>query len=150
MSTPIDASRPVRWGILGAGGIAATVGAQIAASANSEVAAVGARDLDRARALADRLGRARAYGSYAGLVADSEVDVVYLATTHAQHHDQALLALHAGRPILVEKAFTLNARQARDVITAAQTAGLFCMEAMWMRFHADPPRGRSGPGRCDR
>jgi predicted dehydrogenase len=125
----------VRWGILGAGGIAGTVGAEIAATEGNQVVAVGARDLDRATALADRLGGARPNGSYAELAADPDVDVVYIATTHGQHHDHALLCLHAGKPILVEKAFTLNAREAREVIAEARRRRLFCMEAMWMRLN---------------
>jgi predicted dehydrogenase len=126
---------PIRWGILGAGGIAATVSSDIAASPDSVLQAVGARDAARAAAFAAAHGVARSYGSYAELVADPDVDVVYVATTHAQHHEHALLALGAGKPVLVEKAFTLNARQAREVVRAARTAGLFCMEAMWMRFN---------------
>ncbi|HEY7045864.1 MAG TPA: Gfo/Idh/MocA family oxidoreductase [Jatrophihabitantaceae bacterium] len=125
----------IRWGILGAGGIAGTVGAEIAATPDHQVVAVGARDLDRAAALADQLGGARSYGSYAELVADPDLDVVYIATTHGQHHEQALLCLGAGKPILVEKAFTLNARQAREVIAEARQRQLFCMEAMWMRLN---------------
>lgn len=125
----------IRWGILGAGGIAGTVGADIAATPANEVAAVGARDLDRAAALAARLGAPRAYGSYAELVADPDIDVVYVATTHGQHHEQALLALGAGKPLLVEKAFTLNAREAREVVTEARERRLFCMEGMWMRLN---------------
>lgn len=125
----------MRWGILGAGGIAATVGADIAASAGSDVVAVGARDLGRARVLADRLGAPRAYGSYAELVADPEIDVVYVATTHAQHHEHALLAIEAGKNVLVEKAFTLTAAQAEDVVAAAAKRDVFCMEAMWMRMN---------------
>ena len=126
---------PIRWGILGAGGIAATVGRDIAASPGSVLHAVGARDAGRAKAFAERHGMRRSYGSYADLVADPDVDVVYVATTHGQHHEHALLALRAGKPVLVEKAFTLNARQAREVVDAARSAGLFCMEAMWMRFN---------------
>jgi predicted dehydrogenase len=128
-------STPIRWGILGAGGIAATVGADIAASPDSVLAAVGARDAGRAEAFAVEHGVARSYGSYAELVADPDVDVVYIATTHAQHHEHALLALEAGKPVLVEKAFTVNARQAREVVSAARARQLFCMEAMWMRFN---------------
>jgi len=128
-------STPIRWGILGAGGIAATVGADIAASPGSVLAAVGARDAGRAEAFAVEHGVARSYGSYAELVADPDVDVVYIATTHAQHHEHALLALEAGKPVLVEKAFTVNARQAREVVSAARARQLFCMEAMWMRFN---------------
>ncbi len=78
--------------------------------------AVGARDAARAAAFAAAHGVARSYGSYAELVADPDVDVVYVATTHAQHHEHALLALGAGKPVLVEKAFTLNARQAREIV----------------------------------
>ncbi|WP_436500294.1 Gfo/Idh/MocA family protein [Actinokineospora sp. HUAS TT18] len=126
-------NRPIRWGILGAGRIAAVVGADIQASPGSEIVAVGARDAVRAEAFADALGVPRAYGSYAELVADDEVDVIYLATTHGQHHEQALLALEAGKPVLVEKAFTLTAGQAGEVIDLARARGLFCMEAMWMR-----------------
>jgi len=125
----------VRWGILGAGGIAGTVGAEIAATPGNEVAAVGSRDADRAAALAGRLAAPRCYGSYSELAADPDVDVVYVATTHGQHHEHALLALRAGKPVLVEKAFTLNARQAREVVAEARSRRLFCMEAMWMRLN---------------
>jgi predicted dehydrogenase len=125
----------VRWGILGAGGIAATVGAEITATAGNEVAAVGARDASRAASLANTLGAPRSYGSYAELVADPDIDVVYVATTHGQHHEHALLSLRAGKPVLVEKAFTLNARQAREVVAEARARRLFCMEAMWMRLN---------------
>jgi predicted dehydrogenase len=126
---------PIRWGILGAGGIAATVGADIAASPGSVLTAVGARDRSRAAAFAERHGVERSYGSYAELVADPDVDVVYVATTHAQHREHALLALEAGKPVLVEKAFTLNAREAREVVAAARERQLFCMEAMWLRLN---------------
>jgi predicted dehydrogenase len=126
---------PIRWGILGAGGIAATVGSDIAASTGNTVAAVAARDGDRAAAFAARHGVPRSYGSYQALVHDPDLDVIYIATTHAQHHEHALLALRAGKPVLVEKAFTLNAQQAREVVAEARVRQLFCMEAMWMRFN---------------
>ena len=129
------AEREIRWGILGAGGIAATVSADIAATDGNVLQAVGARDASRAAAFAERFGIARSYGSYAELVADADVDVVYIATTHGQHHEHALLALRSGKPVLVEKAFTLNARQAREVVDEARRRGLFCMEAMWMRLN---------------
>jgi predicted dehydrogenase len=126
---------PIRWGILGAGWIAAYVAPDIAASDGSVLAAVGARDGARAAGFADQHGVARSYGSYRELVADPDLDVIYVATTHAQHHEHALLALEAGKPVLVEKAFTLNARQAREVVATARARQLFCMEAMWMRFN---------------
>jgi predicted dehydrogenase len=127
--------QPIRWGVLGAGGIAATVSGDIAGTPGNVLAAVAARDAGRAAEFARRHGVARSYGSYAELVADPEVDVVYVATTHAQHRDNALLALRAGKPVLVEKAFTLTAAQAREVVEEARRRGVFCMEAMWMRVH---------------
>jgi predicted dehydrogenase len=125
----------IRWGILGAGGIAALVGPEIAAEAGNEVAAVGARDLGRATALANAVGATRAYGSYSELVADPDLDIVYIATAQGQHHDHALLALRAGKAVLVEKPFSLNVRQAHEVITQARRRQLFCMEGMWMRVN---------------
>lgn len=133
MATALDSARPVRWGILGAGRMAAKIGPDIVASRDSEIVAVGARDADRARAFAERFGAKRSHGSYADLLADDEVDIVYVATTHGQHHEHALLALEAGKPVLVEKTFTLNARQAGEVIDVARARDLFCAEAMWMR-----------------
>ena len=135
MSTSPEPTRAIRWGILGAGGIAATVGADIASTPGNEIVAVGARDGARSAAFAGRFGIPRSYGSYRELVADDDVDVVYIATTHAQHHEQALLALDAGKPVLVEKSFTLNARQARDVVDTARRNRLFCMEGMWMKLN---------------
>lgn len=125
----------IRWGILGAGGVAGTVAVDIAATPGNELVAVGARDAARAAAFAAQHGIVRSYGSYAELLADPDVDVVYLATTHGQHHEQALQALAAGKPLLIEKAFTLNARQAREVVAEARRRELFCMEAMWMRLN---------------
>src|SRR6266536_2470328 len=107
MPNSIEPGRAVRWGILGAGGIAATVGADIAATPGNEVVAVGARDAARASAFADAHRIPRSYGSYDDLVADRGLDVVYIATTHGQHYEQAMFALGAGKPVLVEKAFTL-------------------------------------------
>jgi predicted dehydrogenase len=130
-----DSEEPIRWGILGAGGIAGTVSVDIAGTPGNVLAAVGARDGARAAAFAEAHGVARSYGSYAELVSDPEVDVVYVATTHAQHRDNALQALRAGKPVLVEKAFTLTATQARQVVDEARARQLFCMEAMWMRVH---------------
>lgn len=126
---------PIRWGVLGAGGIAATVGADIAATPGNVLQAVAARDADRAASFAAAHDVARSYRSYDELVASPDVDVVYIATTHAQHRDHALLALRAGKPVLVEKSFTLNASQARQVVAEARSRRLFCMEAMWTRLN---------------
>lgn len=123
----------MRWGILGTGGIAHAFAAALASRTRQRVVAVGSRTQERATEFAAEVG-ARGYGSYAALVADPEVDVVYVATPHSAHHDDALLALAAGKPVLVEKAFTRNAQEARAVASAAYAAGLFCAEAMWTRF----------------
>jgi predicted dehydrogenase len=111
------------------------VGADVAASPDSCVVAVGSRDGARAQALADTLGAARAYPSYEELVADADVDVVYVATTHAQHHRAALAALDAGKPVLVEKPIALNARQGRQIAATAADRGLLCLEGMWTRLN---------------
>ena len=130
----ISDDRPVRWGFLGAGGIAGKVAQDLASTPGNVLSAVAARDLGRARDFAHRFGSdAHAYGDYAQLVEDSEVDVVYVATTHPMHREQALLAIEAGKPVLVEKPVCLNAVDTREVFAAAEAAGVFAMEAMWMR-----------------
>lgn len=128
----------LRWGILGAGGIADTfvrdlIGAA-AAGADLEVTAVGSRDAARSREFADRHGIERSHGSYEALVADDGVDAVYVATPHVFHREQALLAIAAGRHVLVEKPFTLSADEAREVFAAAEARGVVALDAMWTRF----------------
>ena len=132
--SPLDAPA-IRWGILGPGGIAHRFAREVQAYTRSQIVAVGSRDLGRAQGFAaEACPQARAYGSYEALVADGEVDAVYIASPHSEHHDHALLALAAGKPVLVEKSFTLNAAQAREVFNLAGAKGLFAMEAMWSRF----------------
>jgi predicted dehydrogenase len=123
----------IRWGILGAGKIATTVSADIALTNGNVVSAVAARDATRAAALASKYDGARSYGSYAELVNDPELDVVYIATTHPGHHEQALMAIEAGKSVLIEKPVCLNAADTREVFRAAEQANVFAMEAMWMR-----------------
>jgi len=129
---PMDAP-PIRWGIIGAGGIARTFARDVPAHTQSHIVAVAARDLSRAQDFARELGVERAYGSYEELVADPGIDAVYVATVHPLHAEQARLALTAGKPVLVEKSFTMDAAQARGVLDTARRAGLFAMEAMWSR-----------------
>jgi predicted dehydrogenase len=120
----------VRWGIIGTGGIARAFATDLARTDSGSVAAVGSRRLETARAF----GIGRPHGSYEALVSDPEVDVVYVATPHPFHHANARLALEAGKPVLVEKAFTMNAAEARDLVALAREKRLFLMEAMWTRF----------------
>jgi predicted dehydrogenase len=122
------------WGILGTGGIADNFAADVALLPDAEVAAVGSRTAEAAEAFGARHGVAGRHGSYAELVADPEVQAVYVATPHPFHAANALLAIEAGKPVLVEKPFTMDAVEARRVADAARAAGVFCMEAMWTRF----------------
>lgn len=122
----------VRWGILATGGIAASFTADLLDLPDAEVVAVASRTETSAKAFAERFGIDRAYGDWASLAADEDVDVVYVATPHSAHREAAGLCLEAGRAVLCEKAFTLNAREAAELVTLARSRGLFLMEAMWM------------------
>jgi predicted dehydrogenase len=127
-------SNHLRWGVLGTGGIATAFVQDLRLLGDHEAVAVGSRTPARAEAFARRLGLRHGHGSYDALVADPEVDVVYVATPHPAHAADALLALEAGKPVLVEKPFTVNSAEAAAVTAAARRCGLFCMEAMWTRF----------------
>ncbi|MFJ1711362.1 MULTISPECIES: Gfo/Idh/MocA family protein [unclassified Streptomyces] len=124
-------SGTVRWGVLATGGIAAAFTEDLRSMPDMEVVAVASRTDSSARAFAQRFGIPRAYGGWAGLAADEEVDVVYVATPHSAHREAAALCLEAGKHVLCEKAFTLNAREADELVKLARDRGLFLMEAMW-------------------
>ncbi|MBA4864793.1 Gfo/Idh/MocA family oxidoreductase [Streptomyces sp. PSKA54] len=125
-------TQPVRWGILATGGIAAAFTADLLDLPDAEVVAVASRTDASAKAFAERFGIPRAYGSWGALAEDAEVDVVYVATPHSAHREAAGLCLEAGRNVLCEKAFTLNGREAEELVGLARERGLFLMEAMWM------------------
>lgn len=131
MSQPA-AGAPIRWGFLGAGGIAASMAADLGRG-NNRLYAVAARDADRAAAFAARFGASHSHGDYRAVVEDPDVDIVYVATTHPFHREQALMAIDAGKSVLIEKPLTLNAVHAREVLSAARDKGVFAMEAVWMR-----------------
>ena len=124
----------LKWGIMGTGWAASAFADQVPKFSTGNIVAVGSRSKDRAERFAKRNSIPQAYGSYADLAADPDVEAVYIATPHPAHHELALLALRSGKPVLVEKAFTLNAQQAEDVFMEARVNGLFAMEAMWTRF----------------
>ena len=128
------ADSPVRWGILGTGGIASTFVTDLRLTDSGVAVAVGSRSQGSADRFADKFGIARRHASYESLVADPDVDVIYVATPHPMHRDNAILALRAGKHVLVEKPFTMNAAEAREVADVAREHGLFAMEAMWTRF----------------
>lgn len=123
----------LRWGILGPGGIARAQTRDLLANGFT-VTAVGSRSLATAEAFAAEFGIPSAHGSYADLVADPDVDVVYIATPHPFHATAAVLALEAGKHVLLEKPFTVTAADARTVVDLARERGLVVLEAMWTRF----------------
>lgn len=125
---------PVRWGVIGTGGIASAFVTDLSLLADAEVVAVGSRRQETADLFARRHSIARSYPSYDRLVADPAVDVVYVATPHPGHHDAAMLSIEAGKAVLVEKPFTMDAPEAESLVSAARSRGVFLMEAMWARF----------------
>lgn len=130
---------PLRWGVIATGRIASLVSRDLALLEDAELYAVSSRRQEAADAFAAEFGFSVAYGDdgqpgYERLLADDSVDVVYVATPHAQHHQMVLAALHAGKHVLCEKAFTINAREATELIAVAREKQLFLMEAVWSRF----------------
>src|SRR6202012_5395012 len=125
---------PVRWGVLGTGGIAHTFAEDLALPDAGVVAAVGSRSQDGADRFADEFGIAARHSSYESLVADPTVDGIYVATRHPSHRENAILALRPGRPVLVEKPFAMNAAEADEIVAVAREEKLFAIEAMWTRF----------------
>jgi len=123
----------LRWGILGTGGIARQFTRDLLLTGHS-VSAVGSRTKESAEEFANLFGLAAAHPSYESLVADPAVDLVYVATPHPMHHANARLALEAGKHVLVEKPFTLNAAQAQDLVDLAAAKNLLALEAMWTRW----------------
>jgi predicted dehydrogenase len=127
-------TQEIRWGVVGPGRIAEKVVQDFDVVEGARAVAVASRSLDRARDFASRHGIERAHGSYAEILADPDVDVLYVATPHPQHHAIALAALQAGKALLIEKAFTATVAGAREVVELSRETGVFVMEAMWTRF----------------
>jgi predicted dehydrogenase len=127
-------TEPLRWGLIGTGWIADSFAADLAFTDSGRLVAVGSRRIETANQFADRFDIPNRHGGYEALVADPEVDVVYVATPHPLHHPDTLLALSAGKPVLVEKPFTMNAAEARELVAVSRAEKLFLMEAMWTRF----------------
>jgi predicted dehydrogenase len=135
MTAPLPHDAPaIRWGILGAGGIAHKFADAVTNHTSSTVVAVASRTPGKSRGFAESEGIEHALDSYEALVARDDIDAIYVATTHNDHHTPALLAIDAGKAVLVEKAFTQNAAQARTVIAAATAKGTYLQEAMWTRW----------------
>jgi len=124
----------IRWGILSTGRIAHEFAEDLRITPGAELVAVGSRTKESADAFAREFAIPHSHASYGALADDGDVDVVYVATPHPMHKDNTLLCLNAGKAVLCEKPFTINAAEAREIVQVARAKKLFCMEAMWMRF----------------
>jgi predicted dehydrogenase len=132
--TPLRGGPVLRWGVLAPGAIAHDFVSTMHRNTDQRVHAVASRTAARAAAFAAAHGIPRNYGSYQQLVADPAIDVVYIAAPHSEHRDLALLAIAAGKHVLIEKPIALDAAQAIEIADAARAAGVFAMEAMWSRY----------------
>lgn len=125
---------PLRWGIAGPGWIAHRFVESLQANTTQQVVAVASRDAGRAQAFAAQWSLPTAHGGYEALFDDVDVDIVYIATPHPSHRDNAIAALEAGKHVLVEKPLAVDAAGAREIIAAAARANRFVGEAMWTKF----------------
>lgn len=123
-----------RVGIIGAGWIADKMAISLSPLDDYCVEAIASRSLDKAQEFAKRYNIRKAYGSYEELVADEDIDLVYIATPHSHHFEHSMLALKYNKPLLVEKAFTANAREAQILLDTAHEKGVFITEAIWTRY----------------
>ncbi|MBR2097576.1 MAG: Gfo/Idh/MocA family oxidoreductase [Prevotella sp.] len=124
----------LRVGIIGTGWIAEKAAITLRGLKDCEAYAVGSRTPEKAVAFARQWGIGKAYGSYAALMADPDVDLVYVGTPHSHHYDVTREALLAGKPCLVEKAFMANRREAQEIIDLAHERRVFLAEAIWTRY----------------
>jgi len=124
----------VRWGILGPGSIARSFAEGLKSAEGARLLAVGSRDQAKAEEFGAKFDAPHRHGSYQALVEDRDVDAIYVATPHPFHKEHCLLAINAGKPVLCEKPFTLNAEDLSEVVQTAREKQVFLMEGMWSRF----------------
>lgn len=122
------------WAILGCGKIARKFSLDLKLLPNAILYAAASRDLQKAEKFAEELKFQKAFGSYEEMVADPDVDIVYIATPHSFHHEHVLLCLNHGKAVLNEKAFAITLKEAQDMVQLARKKGIFLMEAFWTRF----------------
>jgi predicted dehydrogenase len=127
-------SEKIRWGILSTGNIASKFAAGLQALDDVELVAVGSRSQASADAFAGKFGARKGYDSYEALAADPEIDAVYIGSPHPFHTANTLLCLEAGKAVICEKPFAMNARDAKTMVDLARQKQLFLMEAMWTRY----------------
>lgn len=126
--------KTIRWGILGCGKIARKFAADLKYVKNAELGAVASREAKKAQAFAKEFDTQTYYGSYEALVQDPQVDAIYIATPHSHHYEHTLLCINHSKAVLCEKAFSINAREASQMIQLAKQKKVFLMEAFWTRF----------------
>lgn len=124
----------IRLGIIGLGGIARTMARTVSQMSDAVLYAVASRSEKKAADFAKEFGAEKHYGSYAELIADKDVDLIYVATPHSEHFENAKACIEGKKNVLLEKAFTTNAEQARQLISLAKDAGVLLTEAMWVRY----------------
>ena len=125
---------PLRWGIMGTGGIAAAMAGTLR-DRGVPISAVGSARSSAAHAFAETWGVPHALDSHDAVARHPEVDIVYVATTNDRHHDNVMACVDAGTPVLCEKPLAMHTGEARAMVAAARSAGVFLMEGMWMRFN---------------
>lgn len=124
----------MKIGIMGLGRIAEVMSKTLSKMDGVECYGAASRSLERATAFAEKFGFTKAYGSYEEMVQDKEVELIYVATPHSHHYENMMLCLNYNKPVLCEKSFTVNAKQAREVLALAKEKNVFVGEAIWTRF----------------
>ena len=126
--------KKIKWGILGAGSIAAKLAEAIKQSPHAELYGVGSRSIEKSKEFANKFAIDKAFGTYEDLCACPDIEVIYIATPHSFHHEHSLLAMKHGKNVLCEKPFALDAGQSKEMIAYAKMQQVFLMEAMWSRL----------------
>ena len=124
----------MKIGVFGTGGIIRSVAPTLHKMADVECYAIASRTMERAEEAAKEYGFEKAYGSYEELVMDPQVELVYIATPHSRHFEDMKLCITHGKPVLCEKAFTMNAGQAKEIKMLSEKYGVFAAEAIWPRY----------------
>lgn len=127
-------AQTLKWGILGPGSISTKFATGLQSASNGRLVAVGSRNKERAEAFAQQFGATNVHDSYEALAADPDIDAIYIGSPHTFHKDHAIMCMRAGKHVLCEKPFAVNANDAAEMIAVAQETGLFLMEAMWTRY----------------
>ena len=123
----------IKWGLMGAGRISGWFATALSVLEDAEIYAIASRNLEKGKAFAKEYGVTKAYGSYEDMIHDPEVDIVYIGTPIQQHYEHIKMCLNAGKNVMCEKAITVDAKQAEEVVSLAREKNLFLMEAMWTK-----------------